>query len=47
VRLAVGADPSAVIAEAHRAGATQALFVDGDRVSLLAGDGSLAGEVPL
>jgi hypothetical protein len=47
VRLAVGAGAAEVVAEARRAGAVEALLVDGARVVRLSQDGSSAGEVPL
>jgi hypothetical protein len=43
----VGADASAVVAEARRAGAAEALLVEGGRVVRLSEDGSPAGEVSL
>jgi ATP phosphoribosyltransferase len=45
VRLAAGTDGPAVAAEALRAGAAEALLVDGDRVLHLGPDGSPLGEV--
>jgi ATP phosphoribosyltransferase len=47
VRLAVGSDGPAVIDEARRTGADEALLVDGTRVVRLDEDGAPAGEVPL
>jgi ATP phosphoribosyltransferase len=47
VRLAIGADAAQVAVEARRAGAVEALFVEGTRVVRLSHDGVPADEVPL